>query len=72
MTAMTKLSALRLWPRSLFGRIALILFGGLAAAHVLSLGLLLYDRAQTVSSMMIAYLARDVASSSIGPEWWHA
>lgn len=63
MTAMAKLSALRLWPRSLFGRIALILFGGLAAAHLLSLGLLLYDRAQTVSSMMIAYLAKDVASS---------
>jgi signal transduction histidine kinase len=52
-----------LWPASLFGRIALILFCGLSAAHVLSLGLLLYDRAQTVSAMMIAYLAKDVASS---------
>jgi len=52
-----------LWPTSLFGRIALILFCGLSAAHVLSLGLLLYDRAQTVSAMMIAYLAKDVASS---------
>jgi signal transduction histidine kinase len=63
MTTTAKLSGLRFWPRSLFGRIALILFGGLAAAHLLSLGLLLYDRAQTVSSMMIAYLAKDVASS---------
>ena len=63
MTASVRLSGLRFWPRSLFGRIALILFGGLAAAHVLSLGLLLYDRAQTVSTMMIAYLAKDVASS---------
>jgi hypothetical protein len=52
-----------LWPASLFGRIALILFCGLSAAHVLSLGLLLYDRAQIVSAMMIAYLAKDVASS---------
>lgn len=63
MTANGLTTRWRLWPRSLFGRIALILFGGLAAAHLLSLGLLLYDRAQTVSSMMIAYLAKDVASS---------
>lgn len=52
-----------LWPGSLLGRVALILFCGLAAAHLLSLGLLLYDRAQAVSTMMIAYLARDVASA---------
>lgn len=52
-----------LWPKTLFGRIALILFGGLAAAHVLTFGLLLYDRAQAVSAMMVAYLARDMASS---------
>jgi signal transduction histidine kinase len=51
------------WPKTLFGRIALILFSGLAAAHVLTFGLLLYDRAQAVSAMMVAYLARDVASS---------
>ncbi|MGO4717455.1 sensor histidine kinase [Bradyrhizobium sp. 2TAF24] len=53
----------RLWPRSLFGRVALILFCGLSAAHVLSLALLLHDRSQAVSAMMVAYLARDVASS---------
>jgi signal transduction histidine kinase len=47
----------------LFGRIALILFCGLSAAHLLTLGLLLYDRAQTISSMMLAYVAKDVASS---------
>jgi signal transduction histidine kinase len=63
MTARGSLRSISLWPKSLFGRIALILFCGLSAAHVLSLGLLLYDRAQTVSTMMIAYLARDVASS---------
>jgi signal transduction histidine kinase len=55
--------SIALWPRTLFGRIALILFGGLAAAHVLTFGLLLYDRAQAVSAMMVAYLARDIASS---------
>ncbi|MBR1217075.1 HAMP domain-containing histidine kinase [Bradyrhizobium sp. U87765 SZCCT0131] len=53
----------RPWPRSLFGRVALILFCGLSAAHLLSLALLLHDRAQAVSAMMVAYLARDVASS---------
>ncbi|MEW6644488.1 MAG: HAMP domain-containing sensor histidine kinase [Pseudomonadota bacterium] len=53
----------RLWPRSLVGRVTLILFCGLSAAHLLSLALLLHDRAQSVSAMMVAYLARDVASS---------
>ena len=54
----------RSWlPTSLFGRIALILFCGLSAAHVLSLGLLVYDRAQTMGAMMVAYLAKDIASS---------
>src|SRR5262249_50209498 len=57
------LRAISFWPTSLFGRIALILFCGLSAAHLLSLGLLLYDRAQTVSCMMIAYVAKDVSSS---------
>jgi len=52
-----------LWPRTLFGRIALILFGGIAAAHVLTFALLLYDRGQAVSAMMVAYLAKDMASS---------
>jgi signal transduction histidine kinase len=53
----------RLLPRSLFGRLALILFSGLAAAHVLSLALLMYDRTQTAGALMNAYLTRDVASS---------
>ena len=51
----------RLRPRSLFGRIALILFGGLAAAHLLTVGLLLYDRAQATNAMMIAYFVKDVS-----------
>lgn len=53
----------RLWPRSLFGRIALILFLGLAAAHVLTLGLVLRERGEASWSMMLGYLAKDVASS---------
>ena len=61
MTARATLS--RLWPRSLFGRIALILFTGLAAAHILSFALVMYERAQAGTAMMIAYVARDVAGS---------
>jgi len=53
----------RRWPRSLFGRVALILFCGLAAAHLLSFGLVLGERSQAAMATMIAYLARDFASS---------
>jgi signal transduction histidine kinase len=53
----------KLWPRSMFGRIALVLFSGLAAAHVLTLSLLMYERGQSVGAMMLSYLAKDVASS---------
>lgn len=49
--------------RSLFGRVAAILFFGLAAAHVLTLGLVLEERGQASLKMMIAYLAKDVATS---------
>ncbi|CAN5839040.1 sensor histidine kinase [soil metagenome] len=63
MISRKSIRAYRLWPTSLFGRIALILFFGLSAAHILSLGLLVRDRAQTVNAMMFAYLAKDVASS---------
>lgn len=53
----------QLLPRSLFGRVALILFAGLAAAHVLSFVLLMYERAEAGNKMMVAYLVRDVAGS---------
>lgn len=52
-----------LLPRSLFGRVALILFLGLAVAHLFSFGLVLYERMQTSRAMMIAYVAQDVATS---------
>jgi signal transduction histidine kinase len=63
MTGRLHLRAVSFWPPSLFGRIAFILFCGLSAAHLLSLGLFLYDRAETVGSMMLAYVAKDVAGS---------
>lgn len=50
-------------PRSLFGRVALILFLGLAVAHLFSFGLVIYERMQTSRTMMIAYVAQDVATS---------
>lgn len=52
-----------IWPRSLFGRLALILFLGLAAAHGLTFWLVLMERADASWTMMVSYLARDVASS---------
>jgi signal transduction histidine kinase len=51
------------WPRSLSGRLAWILFGGLLAAHLLSIGLLLVERGLVMRGMMVSYLASDVASS---------
>ncbi|WP_061946602.1 ATP-binding protein [Collimonas pratensis] len=51
------------WPRSLFGRLTLILCFGLIAAHGLSFGLILYERAQSGKTMMLYSLGKDVASS---------
>lgn len=52
-----------LWPRSMFGRLTLILFVGLSAQQTLSFGLILRELAHTVQAMMISYLAKDVATS---------
>jgi signal transduction histidine kinase len=51
------------WPRSLFGRVALVVFAGLALAHVLTFGALLRERGEFSQDMMLAYLGRDVASA---------
>jgi HAMP domain-containing protein len=53
----------RLWPDSLFGRLAMILFSGLAAVYALSLGLILLDRSRAADDLSIEYFARDVATS---------
>jgi signal transduction histidine kinase len=50
-------------PKSLFGRIALILFGALAAAHVLTFLAILRERGDLAQDMMLAYLGRDVGAS---------
>jgi signal transduction histidine kinase len=54
---------IRLWPASLLGRVTLILFLGLAAAHVLSFWLVVMERSLVMRGAMVSYMARDVASS---------
>ena len=51
-----------LWG-SLYGRLAVILFSGLAAAHALTGCWVLFERAQLSRSMMLAYLGRDAAAA---------
>src|SRR3954451_17086075 len=57
------LTRLSMWPRSLFGRLTLILFCGLVMAHALSFGLVVAERTQASLGMMINYLSKDIASA---------
>ena len=52
-----------LWPRTLFGRLSLILLFGLCVAHILSFGMIVYEREQASKLSMIYYLGHDVAGS---------
>ncbi|MGJ7495544.1 ATP-binding protein [Variovorax sp. RT4R15] len=52
-----------LLPRSLFGRVALVVFAGLALAHGLTFLALLRERSELSQSMMLAYVGRDVSSA---------
>jgi len=54
---------LRGWPRSLFGRILLVLALGLALAHALTFALAFTERGMTMRGAMVSYFASDVASS---------
>ena len=54
---------MRLLPRSLFGRVALVLLAGLVVAHVLTFWWILRSRSELSEAMMQAYVGRDVASS---------
>ncbi len=60
---MTPRSSRLPWPRSLFGRILLVLALGLALAHALTLVLAFTERGMTMRRAMVSYLASDVASS---------
>jgi hypothetical protein len=51
------------WPRTLFARLTLILFIGLAAAHAMSYWLIISERREATTNLMLGYLEQDVASS---------
>lgn len=51
------------WPRTLFGRVALVVCGGLALAHVLTFWIILRERGDLGQTMMAAYVGRDVATA---------
>ena len=55
--------ALLRWPRTLFARLGLILFVGIALAQTLSFWLTLTERDQTMTNVMMGYIEREVASS---------
>ncbi|UMR28870.1 ATP-binding protein [Massilia sp. MB5] len=59
---MSKAGVLR-WPRSMFGRLMLILVLGLVLAQALSFGVFLLQRMQSGKSMMLYSLGKDVAST---------
>ncbi|MGF6573352.1 Signal transduction histidine kinase [Paraburkholderia fungorum] len=51
------------WPRTLFARLTVILFIGLASAQALSFWLTMTERDQTMTNVMMGYIEREVASS---------
>jgi signal transduction histidine kinase len=55
--------AARLWPDSLFGRLSMILFSGLVAAHVLAFVLIVLDRIALQDGLGAEYAAVDIANS---------
>jgi signal transduction histidine kinase len=55
--------ALLHWPRTLFARLALILFVGLAVAQSMSFWLTMTERDQSMTNVMMGYIEREVVSS---------
>src|SRR3981081_2548878 len=55
--------AARLWPASLFGRLAMILFSGLVAAHVLAFVLIALDRMAIEDELGSKFAAVDIAAA---------
>ena len=58
-----KLNAVLRWPRSLFARLALLLFVSLALVQTLSVWLTMTERDQTMNNVMMGYIEREVTSS---------
>ncbi|MEH2551960.1 signal transduction histidine kinase [Bradyrhizobium sp. AZCC 2262] len=63
MSARFRRMAARLWPASLFGRLAIILFSGLVAAHVLAFVLIALDRLAIEDELGNKFAAVDVADA---------
>jgi signal transduction histidine kinase len=63
MSAGFRRMAARLWPDSLFGRLALILFSGLVTAHVLAFVLIAFDRIAIEDELGNKFAAVDIADS---------
>jgi len=63
MSAGFRRMAARLWPDSLFGRLAMILFSGLVAAHVLAFGLIALDRMAVEDELGNKFAAVDIAEA---------
>ena len=51
------------WPRTLFGRVVLILFAGLAVAQGGAAALVLVERGAAMRAVMVPYVSADVASA---------
>jgi len=51
------------WPRSLFGRVALIVLAGLTLSYALAYALLVRERGELMRTSMLSYLGRDVATA---------
>ena len=63
MSARFRRMAARLWPDSLFGRLAIILFSGLVAAHVLAFVLIALDRLAIEDELGSKFAAGDIADA---------
>ena len=63
MNARFRRMAARLWPASLFGRLAMILFFGLVTAHVLAFVLIVVDRSAVVEDLSDKFTIVDIADS---------
>ena len=63
MSARFRRMAARLWPASLFGRLAIILFSGLVVAHVLAFVLIALDRIAIEDELGSKYAAADIAEA---------
>jgi signal transduction histidine kinase len=55
--------AARIWPDSLFGRLAMILFSGLVAAHLLAFVLIVLDRMAIEDELGSKFAAVDIADA---------